>query len=76
MIGKNRGFFINDIFLGQSYLYNNRRFVGQVLDAGVRIWTCDSSLEPSWHKTDRSVGNFRFARAARPQRAKMCFFTT
>ena len=38
-----------------------------------RIWACDSSLEPSCHRNDRIMGNFRFARAARPQRAKMCF---
>ena len=34
---------------------------------------CDGSLEPSWHKNDGSMENFRFARAARPQCAKMCF---
>ena len=58
------------------YLYNNKCFARQVLDAGVRIWACDSSLEPSWPKNDGSMKIFRFARPARPQRAKMCFFTT
>ena len=37
------------------------------------IWACDSSLEPSCHKNDRIMGEFRFALAARPQCAKMCF---
>ena len=40
------------------------------------IWAWDSSLEPSWPKNDGSMKKFRFARPARPQRAKMCFFTT
>ena len=34
---------------------------------------CDGSLEPSCYKNDHVMGTFRFARAARPQCAKMCF---
>ena len=34
---------------------------------------CDGSLEPSCYKNDHVMGNFRFARSARPQCAKMCF---
>ena len=37
-----------------------------------QIWACDTSLELSWPKNDGSMENFRFARPARPQRAKMC----
>ena len=37
------------------------------------IWACDSSLEPSQRKNDRSIENFCFTHAARPQVAKMCF---
>ena len=34
---------------------------------------CDSSLEPSCHKNDQVMGENWFARAGRPQCAKMCF---
>ena len=44
-----------------------------LLDAPELMRACDGSLEPSWHKNDGSMENFRFARAARPQCAKMCF---
>ena len=36
------------------------------------IWACDSSLELSCYKNDHIMGEIRFARAARPQCAKMC----
>ena len=48
-------------------------FCPGVLGGFDRIWACDSSLEPSCHKNDRIMGEFRFALAARPQCAKMCF---
>ena len=48
---------------------------GSVLDDRGPIWACDGSLEPSCHKNDHVMGKNRFARAARPQRAKMCIFT-
>ena len=34
---------------------------------------CDTSLEPYCHKNDHVINLFWFARAARPQCAKMCF---
>ena len=37
------------------------------------IWPCDSLLEPYCHKNDHVINLFWFARAARPQHAKMCF---
>ena len=37
------------------------------------IWTCDISLEPPWLPYEQSMGENRFACAARPQCAKMCF---
>ena len=46
---------------------------GCVLDGFERIWACDGSLEPHWHKNDQGMNLFWFARAARPQCAKMCF---
>ena len=56
-----------------THLYNNKCIVRYVSEAVGRNWACDSSLEPSWPKNDRFMRNFRFARAVRPQRAKMCF---
>ena len=44
---------------------------GGEMEAVGWIWACDSSLEPSWHKNDHVINLFWFARAARPQRAKM-----
>ena len=69
---------VSTIFLKTHflYLYNNKCFVRYVSQAVGWNWACDSSLEPSWPKNDGSTENFRFARPARPQRAKMCFFTT
>ena len=36
------------------------------------IWACDSSLELSRRKNDQGMNLFWFARAAQPQRTKMC----
>ena len=38
-----------------------------------RNWACESSFEPSCYKNDQVMGENRFARALRPQCAKMCF---
>ena len=54
-------------------LYNNKCFVRAISDSLARNWACDSSLEPSWLPYEPSMGEIRFARAARPQRAKLCF---
>ena len=58
------------------YLYNNKCYVRCVLDVRGLMRACDASLEPHWRKNDQGMNFFWFARAARPQRAKMCFFTT
>ena len=64
----------NDIEIQSYYnLYNNKCFVVCLSAAPELMRACDGSLEPSWHKNDGSMENFRFARAARPQCAKMCF---
>ena len=55
-------------------LYNNKCIVTAVLALGGPMRACDSSLEPSCHKNDHVINLFWFARAARPQRAKMCFY--
>ena len=54
-----------------EYLYNNKCFVVSLSAALGWIWACDGSLEPSCYKNDHVMGTFPFARAARPQRAKM-----
>ena len=46
---------------------------GGVWDPYAPIWACDSLLEPSSHTNDHIINLFWFARAARPQCAKMCF---
>ena len=57
----------------KRYLYNNKCNVRAILAPRGWIWACDGSLEPHWHKNDQGMNLFWFARAARPQRAKMCF---
>ena len=57
--------------LEKVYLYNNKCFVVFLSAAPELMRACDGSLEPSWHKNDGSMENFRFARTARPQCAKM-----
>ena len=54
------------------YLYNNKCFVGDVWGMCGLMRACDSSLEPSCYKNDQVMEEIRFARAARPQCAKMC----
>ena len=54
------------------HLYNNKCFVRAISDPLACNWACDSSLEPSWLPYEHSMGSVRFARAVRPQRAKMC----
>ena len=56
-----------------GYLYNNKCNVRSVLDVRGLMWACDSSLEPSCYKNDHVMEEIRFARAARPQCAKMGF---
>ena len=41
-----------------------------------RIWACDISFEPHRPPYEQVMGEIRFARAVRPQRVKLCFFTT
>ena len=55
------------------YLYNNKCFVTGIWAPRGWIWACDSSLELSRPKNDQGMNFFWFARAVRPQRAKMCF---
>ena len=57
-------------------LYNNKCNVRSRLDVRGLVRACDASLEPHWRKNDQGMNFFWFARAARPQCAKMCFFTT
>jgi len=38
-----------------------------------RIWACDISFEPHRPPYEQVMGEIRFERAARPQRAKMSF---
>ena len=56
-----------------SNLYNNKCIVGNVWGVCGLMRACDSSLEPSCYKNDHVMEEIRFARAARPQCAKMCF---
>ena len=55
-----------------KHLYYNMCNVRTNLAPREPMQACDSSLEPSRQKKNIGGKNFRFARAARPQRAKMC----
>ena len=64
------------IFGVNTNLYNNRRIVMAIWAPGIPMRARDRSLELSRRTNDQCMNLFWFARAARPQRAKMCFFTT
>ena len=55
------------------YLYNNKCFVEGRSGPRELMRACDTSLEPSRLPYDQVMETNRFARAARPQCAKMCF---
>ena len=58
------------IFSLNHTIYKNH-FVKHGLAVCGSMRVCDTSLEPSWSPYERMIGAFRFARAARPQCAKM-----
>ena len=59
--------------MGNRHLYNNKCFVVCRWAARELMRACDTSLEPPRLPYDQVMEQNRFARAARPQRAKMCF---
>ena len=58
--------------VGNHTIYKNH-FVSRVSAVCGCMRVCNASLEPPQHPYERMIVRFRFARAARPQRAKTLF---